>query len=82
MSVKTARTIVKTQVNKASNKARRALERYKDGYVQTVRKALTESQHGEEERCRRLAEVESGFKKLTELRSALNNCVEFLEESK
>ena len=49
VSVKTARAIIRDQVGAAADRARRQLAEYGEGYLRVVRRALGESQRGEQQ---------------------------------
>lgn len=79
VSVKTARAVIKQEIGEAIEAARSEIGQYRDGYLQTVRQSLRESQRGEEERRLRLAEVERVVQHLSGLQDSLVKCREFLE---
>ena len=62
-----------------ADRARRQLAEYGEGYLRVVRRALGESQRGEQQRQQRLATLEKSRRQVAELQDRLARCREFLD---
>lgn len=78
-SVKVAHRIIKEEIQDATQSARSEIERYRNSYLQTMRRSLTDAERGEAAREKRLEEVKIASEKLLKLEDTIEKCREFLK---
>ena len=78
-SVKTARHIIKLEVEAIIKQARSEIENYREGYGQTLNSSLDTAEKGKQEREDRLKTVEQDIHRLRKYQQALQKCCQYLE---
>lgn len=78
-AVKVAHRIIKEEIQDATQSARSEIERYRDSYLQTMRRSRTDVERGEAAREKRLEEVKIASEKLLKLKDTIEKCREFLK---